>query len=193
MRATRVRSTTKYQKQDILLNKEALLESIDEALYVPPDALDTFEPPPTLKAIAKQMLAGVHGKEDICTAAGVTEDEYHRTMERPVCVVWLSRLLTLQISNMLGIADLAMFRKAVAGDVPAYKALQMRLGNMVQKREEIRVSVDGSKLDLTRLQKYSTEELEQIASQNESELKRLKEKSSGGEDTGSGASSSKKA
>jgi len=137
-----------------------LQTALQDAMYVPARAIEGYEPPKECYHIVEEMLNGVSGEHDLARAISVTIDTYRSIIRNPMNMSWIARALRDQVEHLIGLADVAIWRKACGGDVGAYKAIVARYGlNGVTKSMHVRVEADAEGIDLKNL---SDEHLERI-------------------------------
>lgn len=130
--------------------------------------LRLYTPPEQLLRLARFLIQS-HGDHALTAESmGWDEDTYAKFLsEDPLRLAWLSQYCHRQVEHMLGLADLAMFRKAAEGDPTAYKALMDRYGKMIARSMSVQMkgTLPAAGASRAELEKFSPKQLEALVSE----------------------------
>ena len=129
-------------------------------------AIEEYSPPAELQTIAEVMISGETNPQAIAHAAGIGTRRYNTLMADPLNLAWVAGRVEGAIQNLVGLADAAIMRKAMEGDVKAYEAILKRYGLLVKK--SVSASYSHSTLDFS---DKSNEDLETLVAQKLKETK----------------------
>jgi hypothetical protein len=139
------------------LTRQEFEVSLVEAMFVPADLLETYKPPAVLKHIVEEMMSGVTDERTIAANIGMAWVDYQVLMKSPFNRGWVSGVLSKQIPHMIGIADVAIWKRACEGNVPAYKAITERFGKMAPSKQ-VHAHISAN----MQLEQLSDEQLEKV-------------------------------
>ena len=148
-----------------VLRKGEMVECLADAMFVPPDVLREYNPPPILKTVVEEMLQGVMKHDKIAQNLGIPESEYYDIVRNPLNMAWVAQMLHKQVRHMLGLADVAIWRRACEGNVSAYKAMLERYGAM-EPSKSLRFNVSGDAVDFN-LDHLSETQLDRLIDERE--------------------------
>lgn len=129
-------------------------ETYHASIFRLPRVIKNYEVPDECVTVVRALIDSAWGNQDYLEYLqdyGIKEKQYHEIMAVPEQAMWVCAAVSSQLRCFFGRLDLAMFYRAIDGNVPAYRALMERYGQSehVQKvaRFDVAQHTQGMNLD----------------------------------------------